>query len=84
MNDIGEMGNSVEDWLQTYTDLDHYISACSSEEQLLELARRMAEDAAQSGVVIDSEEVFSALLLSVKNNDKGIPPNESELKQRCA
>jgi len=51
-----------EIWLETYTDLDQYIAACPSEEQLLDLARRIAEDAVGSGVDLDPEDVFSALL----------------------
>lgn len=51
----------VSDWLATYTDLELYIHACTTEEQLLMLARHMAEAAAQSGVIIDPQEVFLAL-----------------------
>jgi len=58
-NETVEM--AAEEWIATYVDLHGYISACADEDDLWELARAMAEDAAESGATLDPMEVFRIL-----------------------
>ena len=50
-------------WINTYDDLDALINACSTDDELWELAQRMLEDAQESGHEgVDVGEVYEELL----------------------
>jgi len=53
---------TAEEWISSYADLEQqYLRSCADVDDLWELAKAMAEDAAESGATLDPMEVFRIL-----------------------
>ncbi len=71
---------SAENWIRTYNQPEQYYQRCESEEQVLNLALAMAEDAEQSRYQVGALRIYDLLLTSrldgrINTNGNGYLPS---------